>query len=180
MRDPAKEGKTRPLVPALKESATVSRFCSRAAPRVWASRIVEIALFCGLSLLAGWSLGCDQRSKSLREWRPEDHQPPPAEPPEGQGAAEESGDSTARAVKALWSMRCAQCHGEEGRGDGNGRPPGAQLPDFASAELQDKRSDSELYQVIDKGRNMMPAFGQELTKPGIEALIGHVRSLRAK
>lgn len=145
-----------------------------------ASSFARIAFFSGLSLLASASFGCNQRSKSLSEWRPEDHQAPPAEPPEGQGAAEESGDSTARAVKALWSMRCAQCHGEEGHGDGTGRPPGAQLPDFANAEFQAKRSDRELHEVIDKGRNMMPAFGQEITEAGIQALIGHVRSLRAK
>jgi mono/diheme cytochrome c family protein len=75
-------------------------------------------------------------------------------------------------------MRCAQCHGEHGHGDGSGRPPGAALPDFASAAYQDKRSDSELYQVIDKGRNMMPPFGQEITRAGIEALIAHIRGLR--
>ena len=54
------------------------------------------------------------------------------------------------------------------------------MPDFTSAALQDKRSDGDLFQVIDKGRNMMPAFGQEITPQGIEALIGHVRSLRSK
>ena len=125
-------------------------------------------------------VACDQRSKTRTEWRAEDHQPPPSELPAGQGAAEESGDPTARAAQALWSMRCAQCHGEAGRGDGTGRPPGAALPDFTLPAFQDKRSDAELYQVIEKGRNMMPAFGQEVTRQGIEALIGHVRGLRAK
>jgi mono/diheme cytochrome c family protein len=162
MRDGAKEGTTRHLVAAPKQSVS--------SPR-------QIALCGAVSLLVVLAAACGQK-KTRTEWRPEDHQPPPAEVPEGQGAAEESGDATARAAAALWSMRCAQCHGEHGHGDGSGKPPGVALPDFASAAFQDKRSDSELYQVIDKGRNMMPAFGQEITRAGIEALIGHVRSLR--
>jgi mono/diheme cytochrome c family protein len=156
MRDRAKEGKRRSLVPALKDCLTF----------FW--------------LLLSFSVACDQRGKARTEWRPEDHQPPPVEMPEGQGAAEESGDPTASAAKALWSMRCAQCHGEEGRGDGPGRPPAAQLPDLTNAAFHDKRSNSELYQVIEKGRNMMPAFGSEITRQGIDALIGHVRTLRAE
>jgi len=148
-----------------------------AAPKQTAPPLRRFALFGGLVWLASCACACGQK-KTLTEWRPEDHQPPPAEAPEGQGVAEESGDPTARAAAALWSMRCAQCHGEHGHGDGSGRPPGVQLPDFTSSAFQDKHSDSEIYQVIDKGRNMMPAFGQEITRAGIEALIGHVRSLR--
>lgn len=147
--------------------------CSSAYLRVSSSRWVVPSV---VSLLLSFSSACGER-KTLTEWRPEDHQPPPAEP-EGQGAAEESGDPTSRAARALYSMRCAQCHGEHGHGDGSGRPPGAAMPDFASAAFQDKRSDNDLYQIIDKGRNMMPAFGQEITRAGIEALIAHIRSLR--
>jgi mono/diheme cytochrome c family protein len=131
-----------------------------------------------LSLSAlGTLLACGK--SELREWRPEDHQPPPAVAPEGQGSAEESGDPTARAAAALFSMRCASCHGEGGRGDGSGRPPGAALPDFASAAFQSARSDAQLREVISNGRGMMPAFGNEITEPGIAALIGQVRAFGA-
>lgn len=131
---------------------------------------------CTVWLLA--SVGCNQRGE-LREWRADDHQPPPSETPAGQGAGEETGDPTARAAAALWSMRCARCHGEQGRGDGNDRPPGAQLPDFGAAAFQAGRTDAQLAEIISKGRNLMPAFGTELTKEGIEALVAHVRRLRA-
>lgn len=131
---------------------------------------------CAVWLLA--IVGCNQRAE-LREWRPDDHQPPPSEAPEGQGAGEETGDPTARAAAALWSMRCARCHGEQGRGDGNERPPGAQLPDFSAAAFHGNRSDAQLFETISTGRNLMPGFGKELTKEGIEALVGHVRRLRA-
>jgi mono/diheme cytochrome c family protein len=121
-------------------------------------------------------VACGQRAE-LTEWKPEDHQPPPSVAPEGQGSAEETGDPTARAAAALWSMRCATCHGEGGRGDGAGKPPGAALPDFSAASFQSGHSDDKLYETIANGRNLMPAFGKELTKEGIEALIAHVRRL---
>ncbi len=130
-------------------------------------------------LALGAVLACGKDTSQLREWRPEDHQPPPAVMPEGQGAAEESGDPVARAAAALFSMRCASCHGEAGRGDGSARPPGAQLPDFGSAAFQSAHSDAQLHEVIAKGRGLMPAFGADITEKGIAALIAHVRALRA-
>lgn len=130
-------------------------------------------------LSLGALLACGKGTSELREWRPEDHPPPPAVLPEGQGAAEESGDSVARAAAALFSMRCASCHGERGRGDGSARPPGAQLPDFGSETFQSARSDGQLHDVIATGRGLMPAFGADITEKGIAALIAHVRALGA-
>ena len=105
-----------------------------------------------LVMFLGSVLACGKGASELREWRPDDHQPPPAVMPEGQGAAQESGDPNARAAAALFSMRCASCHGEHGRGDGSGRPPGAQVPDFGNQAFQDARSDQQLHDVIAKDR----------------------------
>lgn len=129
-------------------------------------------------LLALLIVACDRR-KELREWQPSDHQPPPEVVPEGQGQAEE-GDPTERAALALWGMRCASCHGETGRGDGPGKPPGGALPDFSRAAYQSSRSDAELHAVIKNGRNMMPAFGDQLSDVGIDALVKHVRGLASR
>lgn len=137
----------------------------------------SVARACTLSTLL-WT-GCGNGAAKLTEWRAEDHQPPTEVVPAGQGAADESGDPTARAASALWSMRCATCHGEGGQGDGTGRPPGAALPDFTSRAFQESRKDEQLFEVIEKGRNMMPAFGKDLTPAGVNALIQHLRSLRA-
>jgi mono/diheme cytochrome c family protein len=76
-------------------------------------------------------------------------------------------------------MRCASCHGESGRGDGTSRPPGAQPPDLTLAAYRGTRSDAELHKIIKEGRNMMPAFGEQLTDLGIDALVAHVRTLSA-
>lgn len=135
-------------------------------------------LVLGFSLLT-LAVGCNDRRGELREWQASDHQPPPEVAPEGQGEAQEDeGDSEARAAQALWGMRCATCHGPAGRGDGPGKPPGAQLPDMASAAFHDSRTDAQLSEVIVKGRNLMPAFGQELSEAGVAALVKHVRSLK--
>ena len=127
-----------------------------------------------LPLLA---VGACEGRRNLREWQPSDHQPPPAVAPEGQGTGSESGDPGAGAAAALWSARCASCHGAEGRGDGPGKPPGAGMPDLSSAAYQATRSDVELHTVVKAGRGLMPAFGDQLSDEGISQLIKHVRTL---
>ncbi len=51
------------------------------------------------------------------------------------------------------------------------------MPDLTQAAFQAQRSDAQLAEVILKGRGMMPAFGQELTEAGAEALVQHIRKL---
>lgn len=122
-------------------------------------------------------LGCEKRGE-LREWQASDHQPPPAVAPEGQGAGEESAaGANTRAAQALWDSRCATCHGADGRGNGPGKPPVAQIPDFTAVAYTKKHTDAELHAIIKNGRGMMPPFGAELTDIGIDAMVQHVRSL---
>jgi mono/diheme cytochrome c family protein len=117
--------------------------------------------------------------RELREWKPSDHQPPPVVAPEGQGeGSEDEGDPEARAAQALWQMRCSQCHGAEGHGDGPGKPPGAQIPDMTSAAFHDARSDAAIGEVIAKGRGLMPSFEAQLSEDGIAAMVRHVRALK--
>ncbi len=122
-------------------------------------------------------LACEKRGE-VREWQASDHQPPPAVTPEGQGAGEESSaGANSRAAQALWDARCATCHGREGRGDGPGKPPVAQIPDFTSRDYVSKHTDAELHAIVKNGRGLMPAFGADLTDLGIDAMIAHVRTL---
>lgn len=119
---------------------------------------------------------CDTE-RPLREWQPSDHQPPAAVAPEGQAAGEDNAVFAAsRAAQALWSSRCATCHGDTGRGDGPGKPPVAQVPDMTTAGFAKKYGDAELHAIIRDGRGMMPPFGAELTERGIEAMVGYVRT----
>ena len=126
-------------------------------------------------------LACDSRVTPQREWRPEDHGQPaqvdPSRVPQAESAPEEGG--VERAATALWNVSCASCHGRDGRGQGPGRPPGAPMPDFTSAELQKQRTDAQLLQVIRDGRGMMPAFGKQVNEQGLGALVNHIRTFAA-
>lgn len=98
--------------------------------------------------------------------------------PEGQGTGDDSpAGANSRAAQALWDSRCATCHGAEGRGNGPGKPPVAQVPDLTAPAYATKHSDAELHAIIKQGRGMMPAFGAELTDLGIDAMVAHVRTL---
>jgi len=129
-------------------------------------------------LLAACS-GSDARE--TRTWTPADHQPPEGESSDRTGAPDEDGDpamTEARAAAALFNAMCAQCHGMDGRGDGPGRPPVAQVPDFRDATFQSGQSDEQIAQVISEGRGgFMPGFGDRISPEGIGALVRHVRRL---
>jgi mono/diheme cytochrome c family protein len=130
-------------------------------------------------LVSVWVLllmACDGRVTQQREWRPADHgQPATPAPTDSAEAREPEQGGVDRAADALYSVSCSSCHGRDGRGQGSGRPPGAVLPDFSSAEFQKQRTDAELLQVIRDGRGMMPAFGKQVNEQGQSALVSRIR-----
>lgn len=79
---------------------------------------------------------------------------------------------------ALFKSKCVMCHGEDGSGS---TPSGKALKakDLRSDEVQ-KNSDAELTDVITKGRNKMPAFGQKLNPDQIQQLVAYIRHLSKK
>jgi cytochrome c553 len=83
-------------------------------------------------------------------------------------------------AKALYLKKCSPCHGKEGKSV----PIFAKLkiPSFADAAWQAAHGDEELREAITKGRpgTAMRAFGEELSKDDIEALLRHIRSLAPK
>lgn len=118
--------------------------------------------------------GCGHE-RELREWTPEDHQPPPTGDDTGSGRAAPAADSDPEAT--LFGSRCATCHGRDGRGHGPAAPPN--VPDFTVASFQSERTDEAIARVIGEGRGLMPAFGEELTEAGIAAMVRYVRRLGA-
>lgn len=79
---------------------------------------------------------------------------------------------------AVYKSKCAMCHAADGGGDS---PTGKALKvkNLRSAEVQ-KQSDSELAEVITKGRNKMPAFGQKLKPEQIQELVTYIRQFGKK
>jgi mono/diheme cytochrome c family protein len=84
------------------------------------------------------------------------------------------------AARTIYLDKCANCHGETGKGDG---------PDAASyyprpASLTDAKhmssvTDGEIFYQISQGRKPMPAFKRHLTEEQRWQLVLYVRSLAA-
>lgn len=94
---------------------------------------------------------------------------PPAPTPEqvGRGAA-------------LFDINCAHCHGKVGSGDG---PAGRYLvlPPFnLRADLTQRRSDREIYEIVTDGRVVMPAFEGVLSAEERWAVVYYVKSFGGK
>jgi mono/diheme cytochrome c family protein len=83
--------------------------------------------------------------------------------------------AVARAVprepSRLYMLRCAECHGENGRGR---TPRGRKLEarDFTDPEFQQLKSDRDLIEMVENGKEgKMPAFGKILTPEQIRSLV---------
>jgi len=74
-------------------------------------------------------------------------------------------ESNRKAAMALYQDKCAQCHGDAGKGDG----PEAMMHDPSPADLTDARhmntlTDGEIFYQISEGRKPMPSFKKRLTE----------------
>ena len=87
-------------------------------------------------------------------------------------------DANLAAAKKIFSDKCANCHGDGGKGDGSEAmmydPPPADLTDTASVS---KKTDGEIYYQITEGRKPMPSFKNKLTEEQRWQLVLFVRSL---
>ncbi|MBI2816284.1 MAG: cytochrome c [Acidobacteria bacterium] len=80
--------------------------------------------------------------------------------------------------EALFKTKCAACHGPDGAGQ---TPVGKNMKirDLRSDEVQ-KQSDTELSELIAKGKNKMPPFEKSLKPDQIKDLVAHIRDLGKK
>jgi mono/diheme cytochrome c family protein len=92
-------------------------------------------------------------------------------------------DRQLAATKALYAQHCALCHGADGRARS---PMGVSLraTNFTDADWwkKERPTDARLTASIRDGRNRkrMPAFGQQLSKSEIAALVRLVRAFDGK
>ena len=77
---------------------------------------------------------------------------------------------------ALYKAKCAVCHGAAGKGDS---PAGKAMGvvSFSDPKVAGK-SDAELKDAIEKGKNKMPAYGKTLKPDEIQGLVAYIRSLK--
>jgi cytochrome c oxidase cbb3-type subunit III len=89
-------------------------------------------------------------------------------------AAEPPSNRSIASGRDVFENRCAGCHGIDGRG-------GERAPDIATSAKTQRRSDSELAQIIDGGLPSagMPAFST-LDASTTQALVRYIRFLQGK
>lgn len=79
----------------------------------------------------------------------------------------------------IYAQMCARCHGVDGRGDPEIKKT-MQVRDFHDPAFQARATTEEIVRVVMAGKGQMPAFGNSLSVPKMQALSGYVRRLGAK
>ena len=86
-----------------------------------------------------------------------------------------------QAAKAVYDEKCAQCHGDAGKGDGHESMMYDVKPaDFTDAHMMGEMSDGEIFYKMSEGRRPMPAFKKQLTEEQRWQLVHYVRTFAAK
>ena len=90
-------------------------------------------------------------------------------------------EASLAAGKALFLDRCAQCHGEQGKGDGPEAPLySVKAADFTDAHMMGEMTDGEIFWKISEGRRPMPSFKERLTEEQRWQLVNFLRTLAPK
>lgn len=81
-------------------------------------------------------------------------------------------------AQRVYLDKCAECHGDSGKGDGSQGKMYDPLPtNFTDAQQMDKVSDGELFYKISEGHRPMPSFKKRLTEEQRWQLVLFLRSL---
>src|SRR5262245_53088908 len=77
---------------------------------------------------------------------------------------------------ATYKSKCASCHGADGAGaTATGKK--LKLKALGSAEVQGM-SDTDLYNIIAKGKGKMPGYEKSLGAATCKALVAHIRTFK--
>lgn len=84
------------------------------------------------------------------------------------------------AARGIYSDKCANCHGDTGKGDGSEAMMYDPLPaDLTNAAHMRKLSDGEIFYQISEGKKPMPSYKKKLTEEQRWQLVLLVRSFSA-
>ena len=92
-------------------------------------------------------------------------------------------EAQAKRGEAIWTDKCAKCHGSTGLGDGPDADPDHQEHmNLTNPKGADRNSDGVVFYKVSNGRRRpkMPAFKEELTEQQIWSVVGYVQTLRKK
>jgi len=77
---------------------------------------------------------------------------------------------------ALYSKKCAVCHGADGAG-ATAVGKADKIRDLGSADVQ-QQSDADLTTIINAGKDKMPAYGKSLKPDQVKDLVAYIRTLK--
>lgn len=87
--------------------------------------------------------------------------------------------SAAPDASAIYTAKCAKCHGSDGSGTEKYKKKG--VKNFTDEKWQKSRSDAQLTASINKGKgDVMPGWSTKLSAEEIKALVGLVRAFGKK
>ncbi|HET7840738.1 MAG TPA: c-type cytochrome [Terriglobia bacterium] len=83
--------------------------------------------------------------------------------------------------KKMYATQCAMCHGEKGDGKGEMvEEMKINPPDFTKPETLAKRTDGELFKIIQVGDATMPSQGSRMSDTHKWEIVNYLRSLAGK
>ncbi len=83
--------------------------------------------------------------------------------------------------KKIYGTQCAMCHGEKGEGKGEMvEEMKITPPDFTKPETLAKRTDGELFKIIQAGDSTMPGQGTRMSDTHKWEIVNYLRSLAGK
>jgi mono/diheme cytochrome c family protein len=86
-------------------------------------------------------------------------------------------DAALQAAHAMYTERCAHCHGDTGKGDGHDASSYDPAPtNFTDAQLMHGVTDGELFYKISEGHRPMPSFKKRFTEEQRWQLVLLIRS----
>jgi len=93
-------------------------------------------------------------------------------------AIAQSADKSTAEAQDIYKAKCQMCHAADGSGN---TPAGKKFgaKDLKSPEVQ-KHTDAELFAVIAKGQNKMPAFTGKLNDQQMLTIVAYIRHIAGK
>ena len=85
-------------------------------------------------------------------------------------------------VTDVWKAKCKSCHGEDGKAKTK-MGQKESIADLTQPAWQQAESDADIRRVIAEGsakNTKMKAFRDKLTPQQIDALVGYIRTMKAK
>ncbi len=91
-------------------------------------------------------------------------------------APQKSPKPDAKEGESTFKAKCAGCHGQDASGNTT-MGKSMHLRDLRSSEVQ-SQNDSQLFDIIAKGKNRMPSFEKSLGHDKIHDVVAYLRTLK--